>query len=85
MRAEHFTAARRDDALARHAAVTVIVVMTPAFVIARPNAGLERVKPYANVVPRERGRFTYSGRRWSETEPRASQGPINSPVLTSIG
>jgi hypothetical protein len=43
------------DALADYAAVTVIMVMTPPFMIARANAGLERANPHANVLRGGRG------------------------------
>src|SRR5438105_1329132 len=55
MGAEDFAAARRDDALAGHAAVAVITVMTPPFMIAWANAGLERADPHANVLGSGRG------------------------------
>src|SRR5438132_5711282 len=55
MGAEDFAAARRDDALAGHAAVTVITVMTPPFMIARANAGLEWANSHANVLGSGRG------------------------------
>jgi hypothetical protein len=55
MGAEDFTTAWGDDALAGYAAVTVITVMTPPFMIARANAGLERANPYANVLGGGRG------------------------------
>jgi hypothetical protein len=54
MGAEDFAAARRDNALTGHAAVT-IVMMTPSFVITRTNAGLERGNPCANVLGSGRG------------------------------
>src|SRR5262249_14591827 len=54
MGAEDFTAARGNDALAGHAAVTIVAVMTPSFVITRANAGLERSNPHAQVLGRSR-------------------------------
>jgi hypothetical protein len=50
MGAEDFAAARRDDALTGQPAITIVVMMTPSFVIIRPNAGVERADPYANVL-----------------------------------
>ena len=72
MGAEDFTAARRDDALAGHAAVTVITVMTPPFMIAWANAGLERADPHANVLGSGRG---HDGKRCNCRQSKQVQLP----------
>jgi len=50
VRAEDFAAARRDGALADHAAITVMMAVAPPIVIARANASSERANPHTDAT-----------------------------------